>query len=311
MSLKGMRNLFKLSLVSAVSIFISAEAFALTVSGQALFDGAPLRGARIYASDGLKSAVTNRQGMYSIEVPNAGTFTLSPMPTNQLLPEPISQTVTVSGVDISGVNFTFRKTSAMRVIFGRIASKSQPIPGVDVQIIGHAAVQTDANGIFVFPEMPAGRYYLYARKDGATFAPPLFEVLLTKYSNRRLALAGFNRLPGETYSTWMTGLWDMSLAVTSTDCQTTETGLGGTGAIYQIKNRVGLRIPKIGLFYGTAGDAVFTAQGRGRKLFCGTAGSVSASFSSEDQGTVSGSFTVSCLLKPPCTLNFAGSITRK
>ena len=127
-----------------------------------------LTGGATVTADGL--------GNYTFTGLADGVYTVTPAKPGFTF-APASQSVTVSNVDVSGVNFAAQPVTLSGVI-SPVASGA----GTSVTLTGPAAgtVTADAAGAFSFSGLPNGTYTVTPAKSGVTFTP----------SNRSVVISG-------------------------------------------------------------------------------------------------------------------------
>jgi hypothetical protein len=122
---------------------------------------------------GTASATTtaNSSGSYTFTgLPN-GTYTVTPSHTGYTF-SPTSQAATVSGANVTGINFTDTPQSATYAISGTI-SPAAGGNGAVVTLSGAASATTTTNssGVYTFTGLANGTYAVTPSHTGYTFSP--------------------------------------------------------------------------------------------------------------------------------------------
>jgi hypothetical protein len=147
---------------------------------------------------GMASATTTADGSgnYSFTGLANGSYTVTPSKTG-LVFTPANQTVTVSGADVTGVNFT-----ANPIPTYSISGAVSPLPngpGTTLTLSGSGSgTQTaDASGNFSFSGLPNGTYTVTPSKTGFVFTPTSQTVAV---NNANVPNVNFTVSPIPTYS---------------------------------------------------------------------------------------------------------------
>jgi hypothetical protein len=129
--------------------------------------GTAIRGVTVTADSG-QTSTTNSAGYYTLSGVPDGSRTVTPSKAGYGF-TPVSKPVTVSGVNVSGVNFI---GSTGYSVSGRIATSSGgAIPGVTVQLDSGPTVSTNSAGYFTINNVANGAHILTPSKSGLTFTP--------------------------------------------------------------------------------------------------------------------------------------------
>jgi hypothetical protein len=134
----------------------------------------------VVALSGAASATTvaDASGNYSFPALANGSYSITPTKSGFGF-SPTVEAVTVSGTNVSTINFTAKATSAPSYsISGTISSA--PNSGVIVTLSGDASASTvaDAAGNYSFPALPNGSYSVTPSQSGFGFAPTVQAVTL-------------------------------------------------------------------------------------------------------------------------------------
>ncbi len=121
------------------------------------------------------TATTDTNGNYTFTGLVNGTYTVTPSLSGYTF-SPSSATVTVSGANITGVNFTgtSSSTGATNSISGKVTlSNGSPLAGVTVTLSGAASgsVNTNGTGNYNFTGLANGTYTITPGKNRYTFTP--------------------------------------------------------------------------------------------------------------------------------------------
>ncbi len=142
------------------------------VSGTVTSAGSALAGVTMMLSGaGSATATTDASGNYTFNGVANGNYTITPGSTGFAF-SPASSAQTVSGLDITAVNFSAAPVSTFS-IFGTVSSGGSGLSDV-VMILsgaGSAAATTDANGNYIFSGLANGSYTITPGKAGFTFSP--------------------------------------------------------------------------------------------------------------------------------------------
>jgi len=113
-------------------------------------------------------------------------------------------------------------------------------------------------------------------------------------------------------SSGVSGAWNVSLKKESGSCAGAPAQIDGVGAITQVKRRVTVSIPGLGIYRGNTNSQGFSASGSYFKPGSFCFGNANLKFSSIQPTTaaVRGSASVKCLGLRRCTVNYVGSATR-
>jgi len=139
--------------------------------------GAVQEGVTITISgSGAGSTTTDYSGNYLFSVFNNGTYTVTPSKNGYTF-MPVSREVTVSGADVSGVNFT--ATAVTYSISGTVTGAVQAGVTMMLSGTGSATTTTDASGSYSFTGLSNGTYTVTPSKSGYTFMPVSREVTVS------------------------------------------------------------------------------------------------------------------------------------
>jgi inhibitor of cysteine peptidase len=100
-----------------------------------------------------------------------GTYTVTPSKSGYTF-TPSSKTVTISGANLTGVNFTASSTATYS-ISGTITLSGSGLSGVTVTLSGSGSgsTTTDSSGNYSFSGLSNGTYTVTPSKSGYTFTP--------------------------------------------------------------------------------------------------------------------------------------------
>ena len=133
------------------------------------------------AATATKTADTS--GNYSFTGLSNGTYAITPSHTGYTF-SPTSQNATVSGADLTGINFT-ATASATYTISGTITLSGSALSGAAVALTGPAVANTttDSSGNYTFSGLANGTYTVTPSNSGDTFTP----------ANQSVAINGANQ----------------------------------------------------------------------------------------------------------------------
>jgi hypothetical protein len=138
-------------------------------------DGLGLAGVTVQLAIGSYIVTTDANGNYSFNTTSNGTYPITISKVGFTF-SPANQTVTVSGANVTGLNFTASSYS----ISGNVTSGGSPLAGVTVTLSGNGAqaggsATTDSSGNYSLPVLTnfiSGNYTLTPNKAGYVFTPP-------------------------------------------------------------------------------------------------------------------------------------------
>jgi hypothetical protein len=118
------------------------------------------------------TATVDSSGAYTFSGLANGSYTVVPRRTGYTF-NPVSQNVTVSGSNVSGLNFTAAAQAAQTFAISGTISPSAGGSGATVTLSGLASGTTTANssGAYTFTGLANGTYAVTPRRTGYTFSP--------------------------------------------------------------------------------------------------------------------------------------------
>jgi predicted AAA+ superfamily ATPase len=155
-----------------------------TISGRVIdTDGAPLADVTVQLTPGGESIVTGSDGTFAFSQLPSGRYTVKPLRADYTF-SPTGRTVTLSGDDVTGLEFMGKKMIGPPETFALSGSvkteDNEPLSGVRVTAEpGMAESTTDTDGRYAFPSLPKGTYTIQPEKTGYTFDPAEITVALT------------------------------------------------------------------------------------------------------------------------------------
>jgi inhibitor of cysteine peptidase len=154
------------------------QAVTYSISGQATWSGSGLVNVRMDLSGTTSGSVTtDASGNYTFTGLNNGTYTVTPNKPDVTF-SPASSSQTVSGANITAVNFIATPTKAgPYIIFGGVSAASSGdstgLIGVTIALSGasSATTTTDIYGTYQFTGLSNGSHTITPSKTGFTFSP--------------------------------------------------------------------------------------------------------------------------------------------
>ena len=156
--------------LGGVNFTASNQTFVLSGSLSPAADGA---GATVSLTGTASSSTTaDASGNYSFSGLANGGYTVTPAKTG-LLFDPADQAVTISGVDVPGVNFTAHVVGQGAFTISGAISPAADAAGATVTLTGDASATTtvDPAGNYSFANVPNGAYTVAPSKTGFSFSP--------------------------------------------------------------------------------------------------------------------------------------------
>lgn len=130
------------------------------------------------SGDASTSAKADRNGVFMLGPVTPGSFTITPKTSGTNF-TPHSLNVEITDNDVSGITFNAKEAGFLFAISGIIHGDIKD--GILISASGQKQITTvtDAQGIFEFEDLPAGRYVLKPNYQGITFEPAQLKVELT------------------------------------------------------------------------------------------------------------------------------------
>ncbi len=150
----------------------STPAVTYSISGQVTLNGAGLTGVTMtLGGAGSASTTSDASGNYTLSGVANGSYTITPSKTGFAF-TPINSPQTISGANITSVNFTAAAVPTFS-ISGSVKSGGSGLSGVTMTLsgAGSASTTSDASGDFTFNGLPNGNYTITPSKTGYTFTP--------------------------------------------------------------------------------------------------------------------------------------------
>ncbi|MCL5024018.1 MAG: carboxypeptidase regulatory-like domain-containing protein [Nitrospirae bacterium] len=164
-------------------------------------------------------------------VPN-GTYTITPRRAGYTF-TPSTITVTVSGADVTGQNFTATGDTTYRIEGTVRTSGGSALPGVSMTLSGTATgtTTTDAAGAYSFQGLVSGTYTVTPSKAGYTFTPPSTTVTITRLDQSGQDFTatggGSYNIYGAVATSGGSGLAEVTITLSGTAAGTTITDSSG------------------------------------------------------------------------------------
>ncbi len=156
-----------------------------TVSGRVIdSDNAPLVEVTVQLTPAGGSILTGADGAFAFSDLPPGRYTVKPLRSNYTF-SPTGRTVDVKGQDVTGLEFVGEEMVGPPQAFslsGTVRTQDgDPLGGVRISVEPHTApaATSDADGRYVFPELPKGTYTCQPQKPGYAFDPTDITVALT------------------------------------------------------------------------------------------------------------------------------------
>jgi cytoskeletal protein CcmA (bactofilin family) len=149
---------------------VDFKASAVTFSISGTVSGAVQSGvAMTLSGNSSGTATTDASGNYSFSGLSNGTYTVTPSKPGYTF-EPSSETVTISGTDVTGIDFT--SSAATHSISGQVTGDVKS--GVTMTLSGSGSGNKITNflGNYSFSGLSNGTYTVTPSKSGYTFTPP-------------------------------------------------------------------------------------------------------------------------------------------
>jgi len=145
-----------------------------SISGKVTSNGSGLSGVTMTLSGASSDNVlTDASGNYTFTGLDNGSYTITPSRTG-LTFSPTDNTQTVSGANITGVNFIATPVQAItHSISGQVTSNGSGLSGVTMTLSGASSdnVLTDSSGNYTFTGLDNGSYTITPSRTGFTFSP--------------------------------------------------------------------------------------------------------------------------------------------
>ncbi|MFA7404141.1 MAG: DUF1566 domain-containing protein [Pelobacteraceae bacterium] len=145
-----------------------------TITGTVTANNAGLSSVTVTLSgSGSTTTTTDTSGNYTFSGAQNGSYTITPGMTGYTF-TPASQSVTVSGANVTGASFTATAIPANTyTISGTITTGGTALAGVTVALSGNGSTTTttNASGTFTFSGAQNGSYTITPSMTGYTFTP--------------------------------------------------------------------------------------------------------------------------------------------
>ena len=153
----------------------SAAPGTFSIAGTITLNGAGLAGVTV--STGPVTATTASDGTYTLPGLSNGTYTITPNRSGYTF-NPASLSVTISGSNVSGKNFTATAVPNTYSITGTITSNGSGLSGVTVGT-GSVGATTTVNGTYTLSGLSNGTYIITPSRSGYTFNPTSLSVTIS------------------------------------------------------------------------------------------------------------------------------------
>lgn len=186
----AIRLFFGLSMLVAVFIIACGgdsgnHETTASISGYVRFSsGQGVANVRVSTSNpyGTVSTLTNQDGYWIITEQSDGAYTMTPSLSGYTF-IPANRGVTLSGVDVTDVNFTASQTGVYRIL-GRITENSQYLSNITVRLTGTSSMTTttSSSGLYEFTGLIPGNYIIQPENNDYYFYPEDRAVEITNSS---------------------------------------------------------------------------------------------------------------------------------
>jgi hypothetical protein len=311
--MKTLLSLF-VALGTLLCMTYTSAAQTLTISGKITADGTPIRGVTVFGSDGASRGRTNKEGVYTITAPKAGTYTITPFLQRRYIPKISNKTVALtSNENKSNIDFELEAIGEGKgVIMGRIRNfTGQPIEGIKIRISKTVSVLTDRNGVYRFINRDAGRYFVFPSSENYTFQGYFREIKLRSGATLLRSYYAVRKLAGETYSTYATGLWNIDIKKTGGTCALEATTIDSKALLTQRRSALLLSLPRLGGARGTLNQNAISLQVGTFKSPCFITGTLSGSFQDSNNAKLTGTLKATCMVSASnCTAEVTATLDR-
>ena len=146
-----------------------------TISGTITLNGSGFSGVTVTA--GSQSATTSSTGAYTISGLANGTYTVTPSKSGYTF-SPANYSVTISGANVTGKDFTATVVPVYYTISGTITLNGSGFSGVTVTA-GSQSATTSSTGAYTISGLANGTYTVTPSKSGYTFSPANYSVTIS------------------------------------------------------------------------------------------------------------------------------------
>ena len=144
----------------------------VTISGQITLNSVALSGVTVLLSGSeTGSTITDGSGNYSLSVPPAGSYTVTPLLTGYTFSPPSQTFTAISGNQ--SANFSANPVIVMYTISGQVTLNGSALSGVTMTLTGSqdGSSTTDSSGNYSFTVPAGGNYTVTPSLSGFTFNP--------------------------------------------------------------------------------------------------------------------------------------------
>lgn len=295
----------------SLALFCAQSAWALKISGTITLEGAPARLVRVYVSGISTPVFTDSAGEFSVTVPGAGEYTVSPYPRRAFVVTPANRKIVVGNTSVHEANFTLSRVAERAALRGRLYSRDKaPLCNAKVYLSGADSVLTDANGIFQFPSLAAGRYFVTPIAPGVIFSSPVRGRLLRANKVKTISFRALPVPEGSTIPSYLSGVYAVEISLAQ-PCGDLGREITGSAKVEQHGASAVVSLPGLGSSRLAATINGFAGGIAKRRFGCRILGDLNANYTNSENASLAGSFSVSCFGDTACNSSFTGSLTRR
>jgi len=265
-----------------------------TISGTVTYKGTGLAGVTVTA--GTSSAITGSGGAYTLPGVVNGAYTVTPSLSPYTF-TPASRPVTVSGSNVTGVNFAV----ATYTITGTVTLNGAAFSGVAVSASGPvtASATTTSTGAYTLSNLIVGSYTVTPSKSGYAFAPASSPVTITAANVTGVNFSSTgSSISGKVTANIGGGVANVTVAASGAASLTATTGTDGTYTLAGLPT---------GHYTVTPSKTGYRFTPTNQSLDLTTAGITNINFTGGATYTVAGRITAGGYGLPGATVSATGS----
>ena len=193
------------------------------ISGTVTVSGAALAGATITLTGGT-TATTDASGNYSFTGLANGSYTVTPTKAGSAF-SPVSLAVSVSGANVTGINFAATTASATYSISGAVSGATGVTLTLTLSGDNTGSVVAGTGGVYTLSGLVPGSYTVTPSLSGFTFSPTSTLVTLGTVNSAANNFVATTAIPTAYTQADLTGTWRINMLRTgSTDGWLRSTG---------------------------------------------------------------------------------------